>query len=481
MRPASSALDRPQSTDERLRAIRRENDAAQAMLQQKHANEASSRLDQALAAVFADAIAQRREKVARQRPSRSAPTEEAIVHTLLEDIYDRFSVQTSGRRVLQVSNEDLERFVKDRLTGLRTDSLQGLLVVFGLPKRPEDPTDPFDKLQMISREFSQSLDACIDETQIRTFLSLVLRGSEDTVDVEELYRALKILKGIPHLYLLEQDRRLRFQLGRVAACYVRVLVLLYHFKLDASADNAVDAALADVVLVVRILTQCIITEFPILASATLNTDESERQLNAQPGNRPLNEKASLVCRCAVEEAVAVPLYRGVIAPLFAASAKFTAKDREIYIATNRLVQETSPHELLRRLQASDPFVLESCAQPYAEVVHVLSHVWDPASEYGTGPTTKARLLVRASRTIPLAISRAGQENSDIGADDLLPIFCFATIWSRPKNLASLCYYLEQSVAESLLTSEAGYALALLQTALQTIPTLLEPDDLRSIA
>ncbi|GBG32598.1 Hypothetical Protein FCC1311_088232 [Hondaea fermentalgiana] len=444
------------------------------MLQEKHANEATARLDQALAAVFADAIAHRRQTQERQRPpSMWRPTVPiADARTLADELLEAAYAQFSGsRRELMVSNKDLEAMVSSRLEGLRTDALQGLLVVFGLPQRPEDPTDAFDKLQMISREFAQSLETKVDEPQVRAFLQIALRGSDDTLDAQLQY-AHKVLRGVPHLYVLDQDRRLRFRLGRVAASYVRILVLLYHFKLDVMAEDAVTTALADVVLVVRILTQCIITQFPVLGTAILASSEDERHLDAQPGNRPLNEKASLVCRCVVEEAVAAPLFRGVVAPLYAASEKFLTEDRRIAKAAARIVARGDPHELLRRLQASEDFVLSTCKTPYAAVVEILKQVWDPASPMGSGPTSKARLLVRASRTIPLAISQAGQHGKhEIGADDLLPIFCFATIWSQPRNLASLTHYLEHCVAQSLLTSEAGYALALLQTALQTIPTL----------
>lgn len=234
--------------------------------------------------------------------------------------------------------------------------------------------------------------------------------------------------------------------------------------------------------VVAVLTNSIMHDFPMLAHATLTEDAPEqRALIVQAGNQPLNETASLVCRCAVEEAVAVPIFQGVVRPLYAASERFAREDAAVLATAQALRARVSPHALLRHLELSHArYELAGAPQPYAEVVAVLRLVWDAACPLGAGPTAKARLLVRASRTVRLSLTESGLEGAAAGvsADDLLPIFIFAVAWSAPPNLASTCHYLEQCVAQQLLSSEAGYCLALLQTALNAIPTLTEllPDD-----
>jgi hypothetical protein len=59
----------------------------------------------------------------------------------------------------------------------------------------------------------------------------------------------------------------------------------------------------------------------------------------------------------------------------------------------------------------------------------------------------------------------------VGADDLLPIFIFATVHSGPRDLESQCCLMDIFLGNASNTGEWSYALTLIQTASQVIPTL----------
>lgn len=268
---------------------------------------------------------------------------------------------------------------------------------------------------------------------------------------------------------MEREPFLRFELGRAALCLVRTLVMTY--QLAEGNASELPSAFADLTQAIRLLTRAVLRYFPALAKATL--EEPESAVNDIVGSKPLSERASLAVRCAVEEAVAVPVYMGVLKPLFMCHESLAEKDREVRLICDALSTMSNPHALLEHLQVAETVRLTNVARPFAQVVELLELVWSPDSRIGAGPTAKARMLVRASRTIPQCIAHAGEEKAAraIGADDLTPIFIFCVVASRPANLASLFHYLEECVAEDLLNSESGFCLALLQTALLAIPSL----------
>ncbi len=91
------------------------------------------------------------------------------------------------------------------------------------------------------------------------------------------------------------------------------------------------------------------------------------------------------------------------------------------------------------------------------------------------PCAKVRAVARASKMISGVVVEAG-------ADELLPCFLYTMVQAvgsisereRAPNIASQCAFIEDAIAseEDLMLSEAGYALALLQTATEAINKML---------
>jgi len=387
-------------------------------------------------------------------------------------------VEETVEKRLQVnpalSGQDTAAILEEKLSKASDlHDFRTLLQLHGLPKISDAEIDSFDKTDIVRKEFDLHIHELMDEIQIHSFLSLMLCGLEhDTAVKVEVVRKT-CGHFLPHLYLFEKHPELRFSVGRAAACYVRILIQLYHFMLDPEVGrDDILTAIEDLKFIVKMLTQVFLLEFPILRTAELRKESvEERTFQAHSRNHPLNEKASLVVRVAVEEAVAVPIWHGVLRPLYSVSDKFALNDNSFLHAAERIFAKFSPQQILEMLQVRKVFWLENVDFPYGEVISILRVVWDPDSLAGGGPTAKARLLVKASRTIPLSITKAGITKEEVGADDLLPIFCYSCAASRPKNIASLSHFLSSFVEESLLTAEAGYVLALLETAIQVIPTL----------
>ncbi|CAK9002564.1 Tenascin (TN) (Hexabrachion) (Tenascin-C) (TN-C) [Durusdinium trenchii] len=456
-RAARQRDDKRRQSYDRLQELRRQSDAVVGQALRQDRFDIAVRTDQSLADLFAEAVARKRTTgEAMPGVSDEAAFEACRVPVLEQTIHDKFRSGYSPRRVSigDISSGEIDAILRAKLEGIPVDRIETLLYVYDLQR-----DDPFDKLHIVRVEFNQWLDNVVDEVQIHSFLSLMLCGAEHSI-VEKLAVVQQTCPGIPHLGLLRVDPTLRFPIGRAAACYARMLVMMHHFKLSEET-RSIKAAIDDLNRVVHLLTRVILFYFPVLSQALLSEAPHQQHLNHQPGNRPLNEKASLVCRSAVEEAVAVPIFHGVVRPLYAQS-DFAAQDRQLLDACSRAVAARDPQAVLDKLKVDERFRLKGVAKPFDRVVRILSLVWDPDSSAGAGATAKARLLVRASRTIPLCISQASSSTQEIGADDLLPVFIFCTIWSRPPNLASLMHFLDACVPQELLSSEAGYCLALLQ-------------------
>uniref|UniRef100_A0A7S2SN57 VPS9 domain-containing protein n=1 Tax=Mucochytrium quahogii TaxID=96639 RepID=A0A7S2SN57_9STRA len=445
----SHTNQRAMSSEERLRHLRRISDNKVSVQFGKLKFEVLARTDQTIASVFAKAILKFRETGEEvQAPPRK--DQRSMASGRLESIEKMVLEQLSQRGVDNVSNGHIESVVSENLDGLRIDKLETLLYVYGLHN-----TDTYGKLEIIRHEFNEYLKTSVDEVQLHAYFALVLCGAEHPIQ-EKLSVMKHVCPVIPHLYLLDEDPTARFQIGRAAAVYVRLLVMLYHPQVHI--PDHITTALNDLKRVVLILTKVLLYKYPLLATATLPLENKAA----------LHEKTSLVCRCAVEEMVAVPLYQGVLRPLYLMS-DFAQTDREILQSCDKLVGLRKPHAILEELQCQEKFILRQSHLPYEYAIKVLKLVWDPDSQLGAGPTAKARILVKASQLIPQAVPNGG--GAGLGADDLMPIFVYLTVMSRPPNLASMMNYLEACVSDELMSSQAGYSLALLQTALQIIPTL----------
>jgi hypothetical protein len=347
---------------------------------------------------------------------------------------------------------------------------------------------------------------------LHAFLALIMRSPDQSViaPLQEVRAACG--QALPHLYVLERDPSLRFGTGRAAMAAVRALAMTYQAADEArEGPGLLERAVADLNLVVSIFMRVVLQQLPALrqreslssgsgagsgGAAAEAGDAPDSDLNR--GRRRLRSlRSRLEVRCAVEEAVAVPLFFGVLRPLIRAGVSgLQQRDDEIARACVALCAEGDPHAILRRLQLAENLVLADDPQPYQEVVSALARVWasqpgltergaspeladryEPVDadaegwELGDGPTSCARRLVRACQRIPRCAVRAGVGRGGLGADDLLPVLVYATARSRPPALASVLYWLESCCAPELLQSEAGYSIALLQTAAQTIPTL----------
>mmetsp|Transcript_5719 Transcript_5719/g.10250 ORF Transcript_5719/g.10250 Transcript_5719/m.10250 type:complete len:574 (-) Transcript_5719:1469-3190(-) len=370
-----------------------------------------------------------------------------------------------GRTLENVSATQVDGVVHNMMGAMGSDKMDALTTVYELQKR-----DQFDKLLVIKEEFNASLEAAIkakrdiNQAELDAFLQLLLCAADEPISTQ-VERVNSLCTGIPHMWLLQPTMTMRFNVGRFSNCLVRTLVMLHASEIcspleqeqgpgSASNMNNIDAAIADLKRAIQLVTFVVLLYFPCLKAAVM----------------PSGERASLVCRCAVEEAVAVPVFHGVLRPMLR-STHIGEQDRTVAAMCALLVSRWTPQQALQHLQVSKAFMIEE-ELPFREVIDTLKLVWDPDCAAGGGPTAKSRLLVRASREIPLCLGRAGR-SKDIGADDLLPIFVYAVAWSVPSELGTLVFLLENLVADELLSSEAGYSLALAQTALQTIPTMTE--------
>jgi hypothetical protein len=91
---------------------------------------------------------------------------------------------------------------------------------------------------------------------------------------------------------------------------------------------------------------------------------------------------------------------------------------------------------------------------------------------------KLQNLVCCFREINLCVIRYWDQSSDpkpsnldLGADDLLPLFCYVLARAKPMNLHSKINYMSDFADDSLLLGELGYSLATLETAAHYITTL----------
>jgi len=294
-----------------------------------------------------------------------------------------------------IKNEDLDSMVETSLfSGSGVPELQLVINLYCLRSKQPDI-----KCQTVLDEFNSFLVTTLQEVQIHSFLALMLCVDDSLVPshISKIRSSLGL--GAPaHLYLFEQDPSLVFSIGRASSMLVRLLVMLYQ---PHGEEVDVEGAISALNKVLNIITSTILLHMPSLRSGKLNLNEPIA---------PLHEDASLVVRCAVEEAIAVPVYLGVLRPLYLADETFRVNDANIHKICSMWVASNNWELLLKKLEVSGGLI-----HSYSKVIAALKLAWRPSTTYGDGPTAKARMLVRACRLISIEA-----ESSSIGADDILP-------------------------------------------------------------
>ena len=175
-------------------------------------------------------------------------------------------------------------------------------------------------------------------------------------------------------------------------------------------------------------------------------------------------------RLSVEEALHLKLHDGILEHIYgerlsASNAAIQRKCLEMHALdeaqlVERLAQSDADRKVLRKFSSS-------VQNSRDEIPAILKSLWTTAKT----PCAKLRAVVNTSKAICAAVPGAG-------ADELLPLFLWVVIRcvggiaanEGAPNLASHAAFIEDhcSHEESLMLSEGGYAMALLQTAIEAI-------------